>query len=631
MRAFPRVVIGCLLTWSVADLPAQADPTSAGGGGTTISVSNSASLLLYSDLSTGLLSINGSGYTPYSGGSIPGVSSVTIYTGTTGSTMQTIGTVQKTGTSDIFFNSISPSGGILTVGSGLTFTSGGSLTVNNGSSLILDGSLTLSGSTFNSGTNLITGLNTVLGSGVSAILAPNSTIGANGVLTLNSGSVINTTGVTVNGTATLNEGVVNLGAGFSFTKTSGGTLSLGTNSGASTVNVIGGSGLTISSGLNFGGSISGTGGIVKTGTGTLNFGSGLASSGGVTLVNSGTLSLNNGGNTGTGAIAVNGGTLTVNGGTIATGATNVTGGTLILSGSNTYTGITAVNLTGNNTSSGAITTTASGTLTLNASNTVFAGTTVSGATLTVSNTNTTANLLTSGSNLTINRATAFDFTSGIPKTGQITLAGAMPLNFSTAAGAQLSNLGPVKDGAAGSVGTTFKFLDGVLSNSGTVSILYLPAAQNLANDPLSLHFSEFNTPGVHDKYVLEMSYDPTKAATLGDLSKLYLAWFDPSDSAWKNAVLGNSDGGVSSQLISGAYDPTTDFVLGDYGIDTTNNMVWAVVDHDGTFGAAIPDTAPANSAPQSLLLTPSSVPEPSSAALLLCGAALFDRRSRKKK
>jgi len=66
--------------------------------------------------------------------------------------------------------------------------------------------------------------------------------------------------------------------------------------------------------------------------------------------------------------------------------------------------------------------------------------------------------------------------------------------------------------------------------------------------------------------------------------------------------------------VSGAYDSSTDNQLGDYGIDTTNGTVWAIVDHNSEFAVV---TSP--------------VPEPSAWWLLgfsLTALVLLRRRVR---
>ncbi len=72
-------------------------------------------------------------------------------------------------------------------------------------------------------------------------------------------------------------------------------------------------------------------------------------------------------------------------------------------------------------------------------------------------------------------------------------------------------------------------------------------------------------------------------------------------------------GSVPQQII-GAYNLATDFVLGDYGVDPVDGRVWAVVNHNSEFGAAVITQA---------------VPEPSAFVLLgLATLALARRRRR---
>ncbi|MEP6667697.1 MAG: hypothetical protein ABJF10_01005 [Chthoniobacter sp.] len=268
------------------------------------------------------------------------------------------------------------------------------------------------------------------------------------------------------------------------------------------------------------------------------------------------------------------------------------------------------------------------TLTL-AGNPTYGGVIISGAgTLTLNTISGTAlNVLTLGpgglpglvtgtpaiGNIVINSATTIGIAANTTITnGNILLSASVPLNLNLASGFTLNRIPLIKNSAFAITGTGVRFLDGVLTNGSTVSFLYLPAVQNLAGNPVSIHISSFDTPGVHDKYVLQLSYDPAAAAALGDVLDLYLAWFDPADSTWKNAVDGNSDGGASAHFIAGAYDPNVDFNLGYYGVDTANSTVWAVVDHNSEFGVGTP------------------APEPSAGALLVCGLALLGRRARKR-
>src|SRR4030095_3007012 len=86
-----------------------------------------------------------------------------------------------------------------------------------------------------------------------------------------------------------------------------------------------------------------------------------------------------------------------------------------------------------------------------------------------------------------------------------------------------------------------------------------------------------------------------------------LMWLDPSDNQWKLAVAGNT-GNNNQQFINREYDPATDFERGNYGIDTTNNVVWAVINHDSAFATgkiiAAPSPTPTPTATATATATP---------------------------
>lgn len=72
-------------------------------------------------------------------------------------------------------------------------------------------------------------------------------------------------------------------------------------------------------------------------------------------------------------------------------------------------------------------------------------------------------------------------------------------------------------------------------------------------------------------------------ADLAAAQRICLAYYDGTN--WVHAVDGNSTPGGTWD--TGAYDPASDFVLGKYGVDTANDVVWAVVDHTGQFAERI--------------------------------------------
>jgi hypothetical protein len=319
------------------------------------------------------------------------------------------------------------------------------------------------------------------------------------------------------------------------------------------------------------------------------------------------------------------------GASISVSAGTLSDASLTVSSGTTYTGSIGV-ISGASTVSGGSIAGTSDILKFGTATLTLSGGTIAYPTVNVINGITTTGLTPLGGNAFVYAPMTFT----VPQSGtlafpsSITIPVSTQLTLNLSAGTAFKAIPAIKGNPTSTTGTTTTFLDGLNTNGGSVSILYLPAVQNLVGNPLSLHISEFDTPGVHDKYVLQMSFDPAAAAALGNLANLYLAWFDPSDSTWKNAVHGNSDGGVSAQVVSGAYDPATDFILGDYGVDTADSTVWAVVDHDGTFGVTSSEVQPTGSSAQRIMFQSLAVPEPSTAALLVCGLALLGRRSRRK-
>jgi hypothetical protein len=92
-----------------------------------------------------------------------------------------------------------------------------------------------------------------------------------------------------------------------------------------------------------------------------------------------------------------------------------------------------------------------------------------------------------------------------------------------------------------------------------------------------------------DPVVIQIKYDPLKAAELfGGETALRLAWLNSAAGQWVLATLGNAGGGP--QFFNRAYNPATDFQLGNYGLDPANDVVWAVVNHNSEFAVtALPD------------------------------------------
>jgi hypothetical protein len=86
-----------------------------------------------------------------------------------------------------------------------------------------------------------------------------------------------------------------------------------------------------------------------------------------------------------------------------------------------------------------------------------------------------------------------------------------------------------------------------------------------------------------DTVVLSMSFDPSSIspATLAS-GGFGLASQQDISGNWSNAVVQNVGGTPAFHL--GAWSAS--YGLGDYGVDTTTNTAWAVVNHTGRFAVA---------------------------------------------
>ncbi len=136
-------------------------------------------------------------------------------------------------------------------------------------------------------------------------------------------------------------------------------------------------------------------------------------------------------------------------------------------------------------------------------------------------------------------------------------------------------------------------------------------------------------------HVIEMTYDDSGFANYQEeIDQAALNWFDATAGIWRNAVLGNSNLGgldLNDPAAVQAYLDAHRFVgnyqynylnslapgagpeLGAFGVDHSQNKVWAVIDHNSSFAAA-------NNA---------VVPEPAALLILLAGGgSLLSRHSR---
>jgi hypothetical protein len=162
-------------------------------------------------------------------------------------------------------------------------------------------------------------------------------------------------------------------------------------------------------------------------------------------------------------------------------------------------------------------------------------------------------------------------------------------------------------GGYGMIGSEATILAGANTSGSaqTVTMQWRTRAQadagsDLVSDVVSLGGMTLGSGSQTSPFVLQMSYNPMgseEAAAAEGL--IYLAWLDPGDGQWENAVRGNV-GGNPSGFQLGAWVPG-DMRLGDWGVNTADHTVWAVLDHNSQFAV---------------------VPEPSTLALL-AAAAVF--------
>jgi len=147
-------------------------------------------------------------------------------------------------------------------------------------------------------------------------------------------------------------------------------------------------------------------------------------------------------------------------------------------------------------------------------------------------------------------------------------------------------------GVAGALGTTATLRAGT-ADSGTAVSQTWRLRSGTASETADLVLSDIvdlTTPTASNAFVLEMSYDPADIPAWASEEILRLGWKDESQGGrFVNAIAGNADGGAFSQFIAGGWDSSY-ATPGYYGLDTENNVAWAVIDHNSEF-AVVPEPA----------------------------------------
>jgi hypothetical protein len=208
-----------------------------------------------------------------------------------------------------------------------------------------------------------------------------------------------------------------------------------------------------------------------------------------------------------------------------------------------------------------------------------------------------------------------------------------PLAAPVAQNASYANLESTVKSTAGSggqsmVGSTATILAGTASVPATVSMAWRTATTNegLVSDVVDLTGmgvvdGQTRNGSVHtNTFVLQMDYSPLGVEGRTGLSELGAAeagliQMDYLDlglgNQWEPAVAGNF--GSSNDYFVGVGPWNGDTNLGDWGVNTANHTVWAVLDHNSEFAV---------------------VPEPGTLALLATGAislAVYGLRRRQNK
>jgi hypothetical protein len=153
--------------------------------------------------------------------------------------------------------------------------------------------------------------------------------------------------------------------------------------------------------------------------------------------------------------------------------------------------------------------------------------------------------------------------------------------------------------------TSASFLDGT-AGSQPISMSFKVSSEalndaNRVSDVLTVTGLDGNL------FVLEMTY--SESGLLVPENDLFLAWLDELSGLWVNATAGNSSG-TATFAGNVAYNAALHSALGTYGVDTTTNTVWAVLDHNSDFAVV-------------------AVPEPGVLGLALIGAGALLRRRRR--
>ncbi len=124
--------------------------------------------------------------------------------------------------------------------------------------------------------------------------------------------------------------------------------------------------------------------------------------------------------------------------------------------------------------------------------------------------------------------------------------------------------------------------DGTASTNQYVRAAFVaPPTPKAASDVIELDGTG------NDPFVIQMSFDPHAASFFGaDLFQL--CWLPEGSTRWVNATLGNYQGPPPHFVGDRAYNSSTDFHLGYFGIDSASKVAWAVINHNSVYAVSAP-------------------------------------------
>ena len=197
--------------------------------------------------------------------------------------------------------------------------------------------------------------------------------------------------------------------------------------------------------------------------------------------------------------------------------------------------------------------------------------------------------------LTVNNGGAFSGTAtgaGRLKVtgGRLLLDGASVSNAIQLAGGSLARNLPASANLAGALNVISA--DGPEQTGATILSGTTTAATTLeVGFTATPAFTATNDSGrISDVLSLEGTGTETFALQLavdGVTASSFLGWFDADTGQWANAVAGNTGG--DPLFVQGAWQ--AGYGLGTYGVDTANNTVWAVINHNSEFAVVVPEPA----------------------------------------